>query len=550
MRIRLLAACVALSSAVLAQTPNLGHIDFPTSGQPEAQKRFIQGVLLLHSFEYEDAAEEFQAASRLDPGFAMAYWGEALTYTHQVWVQQNVRAARAALARLAPTPEARIAKAPTDREKGYLRAVEILYGQGDKVSRDIAYADAMHGMMEKYPDDLEAASLYAVALLGVCQYERQYPIYMQAAAVAEEVFAKNPQHPGAIHYLIHAYDDPVHAPLGLRPARVYAKVAGSASHAQHMPSHIFIALGMWADVVSSNEASVRVEDERIARKGLGPGERNYHALLWLEYAYLQQSRNGDAQRLLDEVAKSAVEARTLGTLAEMRAVYAVETGALDKLTGDFPLPTRGLGSSVQFLTAEGMAAVRNGQPDEGRRLLTGAQEKLAAAAARAAEPGHHGSTSPNDRRSAEIMTKQLEALLLQAKGDSDGALRLLAETTAAEDALSFDFGPPVPLKPAHELYGEVLLEAGRAKEARVEFEKALQRAPKRTLSAQGLAKAAGFGRFRCRPARGIRSEIFLAGSGSGVSREVPIPVSSPGPIRSCSARPPGLGRQAVPPIRS
>ena len=489
MRIRLLAACVALSSMLPAQTPNLGHIDFPTSGPPEAQKRFIQGVLLLHSFEYEDAAEEFQAASRLDPGFAMAYWGEALTYTHQVWVQQNVRAARAALARLGPTPEARIAKAPTDREKGYLRAVEILYGEGDKVSRDIAYAEAMRGLKEKYPDDLEAASLYAVALLGVCQYERQYPIYMQAAAVAEEVFAKNPQHPGAIHYLIHAYDDPVHAPLGLRPARVYAKVAGSASHAQHMPSHIFIALGMWADVVSSNEASVRVEDERIARKGFGPGARNYHALLWLEYAYLQQGRTGDAQRLLDEVAKTAVEARTLGTLAEMRAVYAVETGALDKLTGDFPLPVRGLNSSIQWLTAQGMVAVRNGRLEEGRRLLADAQEKLSVAAARAAEPGHHGSASPNDRKTAEIMAKQLEALLLQAKGDSEGALRLVAETTAAEDALSFDFGPPVPLKPAHELYGEMLLSAGRAKEARGEFEKALQRAPKRTLSLQGLAKA-------------------------------------------------------------
>src|SRR3984957_11290038 len=133
----------------------------------------------------------------------------------------------------------------------------------------------MGRLMKKYPDDLEAASLYAVALLGTCQFERQYAMYMRAASAAEEVYAKNPQPPGAAHYLIHAYDDPVHAPLGLRAARVYAKIAGSASHAQHMPSHIFIAMGMWDEVVSSNVVSVAVADERVARKGLAPDARNY-----------------------------------------------------------------------------------------------------------------------------------------------------------------------------------------------------------------------------------------------------------------------------------
>jgi hypothetical protein len=234
MKLHLAALLLCLSTAGGVQKRTLGHIDFPTSASGEAQEHFVQGVLLLHSFEYADAREEFQAASKIDPAFAMAYWGEALTFTHPVWVEQDESAGRAVLARLGPTREARLAKAPTQREKDYLSAVEILYGDGDKVARDAAYAQAMGSVMKKYPDDLEAAALYAVALLGTCEYERQFPVYMRAAAVAEEVFAKNPQHPGAVHYLIHAYDDPVHAPLGLRPARVYAKLAGSASHALHI----------------------------------------------------------------------------------------------------------------------------------------------------------------------------------------------------------------------------------------------------------------------------------------------------------------------------
>src|ERR1022692_1555700 len=174
------------SLLVMLMAASLGRIDFPTSGSPAAQQHFIEGVLLLHSFEYDDSREEFAAASKIEPGFAMAYWGEALTHTHPLWVQQDAAAARAALARLGPTPEARAAKAPTQREKDYLHAVELLYGEGDKIARDIAYADAMRRMHEKYPADMEAATLYAVALMGTCQRDRNYAVYMRAAEVAEE----------------------------------------------------------------------------------------------------------------------------------------------------------------------------------------------------------------------------------------------------------------------------------------------------------------------------------------------------------------------------
>ena len=477
----------------LGQQANLGRIDFPTSGSKEAQKHFVQGVLLLHSFEYEDAKEEFQAASKLEPGFAMAYWGEALTYTHPIWVEQDAAAGRAVLQRLAPTPEARAAKAPTQREKDYLHAVDLLYGEGGKEARDIAYADAMDRLRKKYPDDLEAASLYAVALMGTCQHERQYPVYMQAAAVAEEVFAKNPQHPGAIHYLIHAYDDPVHAPLGLRAARIYGTVAGSASHAQHMPSHIFFALGMWDDAIAANIRSIAVADQRMQRKGLGPAARNYHSLLWLEYAYLQEGRSDEAQKVVADVARSGGRGLPMN-----RAIYALETGKADEALcrGDLSRPP--LLHAVAVLNSCGVVAIRAGKLEDARsalqliekRLSGGGDHSAAPQPAAMPMPGHLPSTeSPLDRKMAEVMREQLQAEIWVAEGRKEQAFELLQKTTAEEDALTFEFGPPVPIKPAHELYGEALLAANRPNEAREEFRRALARAPKRAQSLKGLAKA-------------------------------------------------------------
>ena len=475
---------LALSLAAFPQQKNLGRIDFPTSGSAPAQQHFIQGVLLLHSFEYADARDEFQAASAIEPKFAMAYWGEALSYTHPVWVQQDALAGRAALARLAPTAEARRAFAPTEREKDYLQSVEILYGAGDKISRDIAYANAMERMMKKYPDDLEAASLYAVALLGTCQGERDYATYMRAAAVAEEVFAKNPQHPGAIHYLIHAYDDPIHAPLGLRAARIYGKVAGSASHAQHMPSHIFFALGMWDEAIAANIASVAVADERTKRKGLPASERNYHALTWLEYAYLQEGRTNEARQVLSGIQRPAV-------LKTMRAIYAIESGEWDHSPADLDLTHGDSLENISALNVAGLVDLAHGRVDDARLCADTAKKLLSSSPANAAA-AHSGMPmpeSPNSHKLAQIMLSQLDGAILFAQGKQAEGLALVAKTTVDEDAVVFDFGPPTPPKPAHELYGELLLKAGKAQEARQQFERALQRAPGRRLSLLGLAKA-------------------------------------------------------------
>ncbi len=488
----LFVAALALAGLLPAQTADLGRIDFPTSGSPEAQKRFLRGVLLLHSFEYNDAREEFQKAQKLDPDFALAYWGEAMTCNHPVWFEQNREAARAALNRLAPTPEARLAKAPTQREKEYLRAVESLYGEGDKKSRDRAYAQAMRRLAEEYPDDLEAASFYALAVLGTSSEGRDIPTYMRAAAIVEEVFGKNPQHPGAVHYLVHSYDDPIHAPLGLRAARVYAKLAPAAVHAQHMPSHIFLALGMWEDVIASNEASWAA-----ARKRGGEGS---HSLHWLEYAYLQQGRYRDARKLL-EIMKENVQKRDSMSgrwhLAAMRATYLIETRQWEDEAARMSVDTSGIAeisASAGNLFALGLAAVKRGNRAAAEKALA----ELKALREKAASGGREGHSHAEwytqvwapGVKAAEIMETELRALIRLAEGKSADAVRLLKDAAAAEAAMSFEFGPPIVAKPSHELLGELLLERKRPEEARQQFELALGRAPKRALSLLGLARAA------------------------------------------------------------
>src|SRR5271167_1835452 len=280
----------------------LGTIHFANSGAPRAQADFIRGLLLLHSFEYDAARRAFQAAQRTDPNFAMAYWGEALTYDQSLWGEEDQGAARAALAKLAATEELRAAKAGTDRERAYLKAVEQLYGNGDKTQRDANYSAALGTLARRYPDDLDARAFYALSILGLTNGVRNVGNYMRAAAEAEAVYDIDKHHPGALHYLIHAYDDPIHAPLGLRAARLYGKVAPAASHAQHMPSHIFFALGMWDDAIEANSASLKTARAQ--------GETAYHSLLWLEYAYLQQDKRREAEQLLQSLTRDVAAAPT------------------------------------------------------------------------------------------------------------------------------------------------------------------------------------------------------------------------------------------------
>jgi tetratricopeptide (TPR) repeat protein len=444
---RLLPIAFLLAAAVSAA--ELGRVEFPTSGSPAAREPFLRGVAALHSFWYEEAADAFREAQKADPGFAMAYWGEAMTYNHPIWSEQDRDAARAALERLGATPAARAAKAPTEREKGWLAAVEALYGEGEKTARDRVYAEAMRSLHERWPDDLEAASFYALSLIGPALTggatgdDRERDL-MKAAAILEELVDRSPRHPGVLHYLIHAYDDPVHAPLGLRAARTYAQVAPAAHHALHMPSHIFVQLGRWPEAAASNEASWAASVDWVKREGLPVEKRDFHSLSWLQYVYLQQGRVKKAAELL-EIARQAMgeikSPRVAAFAGGMEARQLVETGH----------------------RAEALALQLAAPPDAGH--------------------AHGDATRP-------ILEKEAQALSLQAQGKTEEALALLREAADLEGAMPPPSGPPSPMKPAHELYGEVLLEAGRAAEASRQFEASLLRTPNRAASLLGAARSA------------------------------------------------------------
>jgi tetratricopeptide (TPR) repeat protein len=460
-----------------AQAPHLGTIDFPNSGAAAAQPPFIRGVLLLHSFEYGPAAAAFQEAERVDPGFAMAYWGEALTYTHPVWDQQDVNAGRAALQRLAPTAASRRARAPTAREQAYLDAVETLYGSGSKAARDTAYARAMGRLVARFPADLDAKVFYAASLLGLNQGERDTVTYLRAARILEQVFRVAPGHPGVAHLLIHCYDDPAHARLGLPAARAYATIAPDAPHAHHMTTHIFLALGMWDDVVSQNEIAAGAD-----RASWTPTHYTY----WLGYGYLQQGRYGEALRQLELVHRNMAMGRgnVPALLVEMCGDYIVTTERWDSsCLGWNDVDLSGMRTRDKALGAflQGFSALKRGD-------RTTAQRQLATIASLV--PPFPKEEGPKGDPVPYILELELRGCLQQADGKVTEAVGSLRQAAGLEDAMPFEFGPPVTVKPSHELLGEVLLQAGRPREAEDEFTRGLRLAPKRTRSLVGLARAA------------------------------------------------------------
>jgi len=317
---------------------------------------------------------------------------------------------------------------------------------------------------------------------------------MRAGATAEEVFAANPRHPGAAHYLIHSYDDPVHAPLGLRAARVYAQIAPAASHAQHMISHIYVALGYWAESVDANIKSFDVSVERRARKELEIDELNYHSLHWLMYSYLQLGRFDDAQTKLEmmtEYAKQSGSPRALWYHAAMRASWIVETGGKPAPEEIRPDETQVTGAAAD-LFANGYAALLAGKREAAVAAANhiGARHDSAAAGHLCGQSSGYADTSKKDLVVAQVLQKSLQALIEAEGGNIDEALALFEEATAAEAAMPLDFGPPIIVKPSHELYGEVLLNLDRPGDAKVQFNKALERAPRRSLALAGLARAA------------------------------------------------------------
>jgi tetratricopeptide (TPR) repeat protein len=509
-RLAFTAACFAgMSASAFAQqhehhhapssaADRLGTIDFPNSGNAAAQAPFLTGVKYLHNFEYDEAAAAFQQAQKADPDFALAFWGEAMAQNYTLWSEQYPDKARAALAKLGPTPEARGAKAKTHREKMWLAAVEALYGSGNKFERDVAYADRMDALFKAYPADTEARVFDALATMGRSHGTRDSAAYLRAAAMLEPVFKAHPQHPGAVHYLIHAYDEPAYANRGLPMARVYNKVAPDSAHAQHMTSHIFLALGMWPEVEQANleagEAVIRAMGEEV-RPRLACG----HGGIWLAYARLQQGKSVDSQ--LDQcreaaekdLAKAQAEygkdvwvsgggEDSLGSAADIRVRRGVETG---QWASRQSLPPGHLNYS-RFINDYGDVLAARHDAARANAALTSARASLGAL-----RPGF-AKEFPDEKQVIpwlELAVDEAQAVTTLASGNRIDGLAELRAVAEREKAMPPVFGPPLLQKPSWELLGDELLAAGDKAAAAAAYRQSLELQPGRRLSLAGLEKA-------------------------------------------------------------
>lgn len=495
--------CVICGPTLNAQESQLGKVEFPTSGSEKAQAHFLRGLAALHSFWYEEALEAFRESTKVEPDFAMGYWGEAMAHNHPLWSEQDISAAREVLAKLKENPKL------TARERAYIAAVRVLYGDGDKRSRDAAYAAAMEKIYRTYPEDLDAASFYSLSLLGQMGSEKGYRLQAKAGAIALEVYEKNPNHPGAAHYIIHAFDDPEHAILALPAARRYASIAPEAHHARHMPSHIFLQLGMWPEAAASNESAWESSDAWMKRKKLSPSVRDYHSLHWLLYCYLQQGRYNQAEQLLNLMKKVMSESTYDNKLrpqyyennyANMAATFIVETERWNLTSRLFPetkpaaataeqttsTMSGGHGGHTPAATASAGATVRTSMASV---MLPIFIRGLAAAS-----QGSANITDVNDdagrssvRRIGELSVAALNASM---KKDHAKAIELMKKATAIEEQMTPPYGPPNLIKPSHELFGEILLRAGKPAEAAEQFKISLLRQPNRARSLLGAARAA------------------------------------------------------------
>ena len=503
----LIALCLPAAAGSSLETPQLGRISFPTSGSPAAQPLFIRGVLLLHSFEYDDAIAAFREAERIDPTFAMAYWGEAMCYNQSLWRNENLDKGRDALKRL----HTRATMPPTPRERGYVQAIEILFGAGDQPARDGAYAKRMGELARAYPQDDEAAAFHALALLAtIPAAQPNEAISLRAGAIAAAILRKNPQHPGAAHYVLHAFGDGRHAALGLDAARIYARIAPASSHARHMPSHVFLPLGMWNEAARADESAFAASVDWVKRHGASPVQQDFHSLSWLQYEYLQQGRFAKAGELFEPIRQASTAAavpdahvhveseigRGFGPLAlkselaSMRARLIVESGRWTEMKG------QGTFDNVDELFALGIASARLRDRARAEAALDHMGNAVAAA------------PDADNRQLAEIMQLALAGLVKAVDGDRGQSLAALRRAAAIEAGRPRPNARPFPIKPAVELYAETLLDSGDARAAVAQFQASLARTPRRAASLIGLARAASAAGLRDEAGRVARE--FLA----------------------------------------
>ncbi len=498
----LLAGVCSCQNSQHTETTTLGELQHQFSISKEAQPGFEKGLLLLHSFEYDDAREAFKEAVAADDQEVMAYWGEAMTHYKALWRLQDVDAGREVMNRLGSTRNQRLEKADSDLEKDFWQGIELLYGEGELNERNQAYAEHMGKLYDKYPGNQEVAAFYALGLMWSVPLGRDAEVFDRSAQVVAGILKENPQHPGALHYMIHAYDDPQYAELAIDAADLYAQVAPDATHALHMPSHIYLALGRWSDVVASNEASYQASLNRLERKGLDGSARGYHSYSWLHYGYLQQQRQADAHRLLKDMVgftKSHPNRQARSYWISMQNAYLTDVGEWSEDVQLLPVNHQdlALASQAGHRFFQGRMAYRSGDLQTLSAHMDSLNKEIAAAELVVTSEGitlcSAGITryAPNrtDIQRATVMLHQLSAYRALLQQDNTAAEKYLHEAVTLEAATGYSFGPPDIPYPSFEQYGYWLLENDRPQEALEQFSRGLERTPNRTNALKGKMKA-------------------------------------------------------------
>ena len=471
------------TSAFSADLEQIGTFEFPTSASGEAQRHFTLGVGYLHSFGWKQARTEFRKAQEIDPDFALAYWGESLTYNHPlIPVLQDPDSPQDTLNRLGSTSEERLSKAPTNREKGFLRAAEAFaFTEGSLGDKRLAWMYAMLDLYEDFPEDREVIAFTAVAMLSgatVSQDNRVLnnfltesgtEISMQAGAMAMDIFRENPNHPGAAHYIIHSFDHPTYAPLALSAAEKYASIAPAVSHARHMPTHIFIQHGMWDRVAEWNDSAFLAGWD-LWEPGDAAGDQN-HSSDWGQYGDLQRGNFDRSEmwinRASDVLSNNPGDGRSTGTLKTMKARHIIETENWEtyELTDSL---------NSDELLALGLSAANLGDLDLAQAVADRLEDL--------------SSQSPSNT-TLNLISMEISALTMFKKGQEEEAVALLMEAVSVAENQSPPRGAASPLKPVHELAGDLLLAMGSHDKAAELYETSLGRMANRPRALLGAARS-------------------------------------------------------------
>ena len=514
----------------------LGRVNFTVSCNPQAQRQFNHAVAWLHSFEYEEAAKAFTEVTVTDPRCGMGYWGIAMSNYHPIWAPPTAAELKKGLSAV---EKAKAVGARTQRERDYIAAIEVFYQGSDKLdhkARTFAYSRAMEQLHRRNPSDSEAGVFYALTLIatGMMANDKSYAREKEAAQILNRVLAREPQHPGVTHYLIHSYDFPALAQLALPAARSYAKLAPASAHALHMPSHIFTRLGLWQEAIRSNlDATAAAKDHAVRNHLPGAWDEQLHSMDYLAYAYLQGAQDKQAWGVLDELNKiQRVEPESFKVAYAATAIparYALERRQWNEAAqltlhpgtlGTFPWQ-RFPWAEAHIHFARAIGAARTGDTASARQEV----EKLAAIQQALIEvKGDY-----DWAKQVEIERQVASSWLAHAEGHDEDALRLVRGAADLDDATEKHPVTPGAILPAREQLGELLLELKQPLAALQEFETSLRSAPNRFNGVYGAARAANlasdqkkaktyYGKLLalCNQADSIRPEIeeakaFLAG---------------------------------------